>query len=518
MSVRADIARGLAWAAVERWARNALAFVVYFALARLLAPEFFGLIALAGVFVAFLQIFVTQGLGTALIQRADVRDEHLDTAFWISLGLGVALFGLVLVAAGPAARAVGEPSLAPVIAWLGLSLPINALSSVPTAVLMRSMRFKPLAIRSTLSVVVGGAVGVAMALAGFGVWSLVGQQLVGTAVGVAALWTATDWRPGLRVSRACFRDLFGFSAGVLGNNVLWYFSQRLDQIVIGVGLGSIALGVYFLAYRFVTLVLDMLTAPLQSVALPWFSQKQDDHAGLRAAYTRGTRLACVTMFPIFLGLWAVGDMITPLVFGSQWIESGPVVAILALAAALRAAQTFVNPAMLAIGRPGLYLALLVGHVTWTTVAMAIGFQWGVVGVAWAVTAASGVTGVVNALVLRRLISFRLRDQARMFVGPGGVAVMMALGVRALMLALPDGAPILVTALAPIAAGAALYSMLAWFACRDVIRDGVAVARGVLGRGAGAEAPAPAETPISSTPETVASSARPSLDSSIAGAS
>lgn len=485
-----------------------LAFAVYLALARVLAPEAFGLVALAGVVVAFLQIFVTQSFGVALVQRKDLTDTHLDTGFWISLASGSGLFGLLWLLAGPIARAAGQPEIAPVLVWLALSLPINALANVPTAVLMRDMRFKPLALRSTASVIVGGIAGVAMAIAGFGVWSLVGQQLVGAAVGVAALWTATDWRPGRNVSRACFNDLAGFSAGVLGNNILWFFSQRLDHLIIGVGLGPVALGVYFIAFRLVSLVLDLLTSPLQSVALPWFSQKQDDRPGLRAAYTRGTRLASLSMFPLFVGLWAVGDIVTPLVFGAKWIESGPIVAALAIAAAVRAAQTFVNPAMLAVGRPGLYLAILAGHVAWTAAAMAIAFPWGALGVAWAVGVASAITGVVNAVALRSLLDFRLREQFTIVAGPAIAAGLMGVGVRAIVLNMPASVPDLVTTIAAVLAGAAMYAALALIFCRTAVRDALDVALGVAGRSA---RDADRETaPSASSPDHAGATGEPTL--------
>lgn len=447
----------------------------------MLEPEAFGLVALAGVVVAFLQIFITQSFGVALVQRKDLTDAHLDTGFWISLATGLALFAGLWLLAAPVARAADQPEIAPVLAWLALSLPINALANVPTAVLMRDMRFKPLALRSTVSVIVGGFAGVAMALAGFGVWSLVGQQLVGAAVGVAALWTATQWRPGRNISRACFNDLAGFSAGVLGNNILWFFSQRLDHLIIGVGLGPTALGVYFIAYRLVSLVLDLLTSPLQSVALPWFSQKQDDKPGLRAAYTRGTRLACLSMFPLFVGLWAVGDIVTPLVFGSKWTDSGPIVAALAIAAAVRVAQTFVNPAMLAIGRPGLYLGILAGHVAWTAGAMAIAFDRGAIGVAWAVGAASAITGVVNAVALRLLINYRLRDHLSLVARPAIAAALMGLAVRAIVVSMPANFPDILTTIIAVIAGVVIYAALAVAICRTAVRDVLDVALGVAGR-------------------------------------
>ncbi|RMH27980.1 MAG: hypothetical protein D6693_04420 [Planctomycetota bacterium] len=509
MTVRRDIAAGLVWATAERWGRHVLSFVVYVALARLLAPEAFGLVALAAVVTSFCQLFVSQGFGTAIIQREDLRDAHLDTAFWISLALSTGLFVVMVLAAGPIAAVAGEPGLAPVLRWLAAVVPINSLASVPAASLTRQMRFRPLAVRSTLGVLAGGAAGVGMALAGFGVWSLVGQQLTAAVVGVAALWSASRWRPGLRAERRAFGELFGFSANVLATNVLWFFSQQLDKAVIGVGLGPVALGVYFLAQRLMTLVLDLLTAPLQAVALPWMSRKQADRAALGAAYSRALRLAGLVMFPVFFGLATVAREVTPMVFGAVWADAGPVLAVLAIAAALRGAQTFVHPVMMAAGRPGVFLSIMVAHTAWTTAAIVAGYRFGAVGVAWAMVASSAIALAVNAVALRALAGVSIRTQASSVFGPAVASVVMAGAVLAMRRALPGATPPIVVVAASVVLGVGVFAAGSWWLCRDAARDAVAVARRIAGA-RGDDTPSapdhsPATDPSPVTPEMAAAS-------------
>jgi O-antigen/teichoic acid export membrane protein len=178
-SSKEKVARGVAWAGASNWGGQLLSFCAYTALARLLDPHAFGQVAIASVYLAFIQLIVTQGFGTAIIQRDDLQDEHLDSAFWIAMATAAFFCLLSLLLTRTIACLFHEPSVAPVIGWLSLSLFFYALSSIPTAILTRALNFRAIAVRSLAATGVGGMVGVAMAWLGWGVWSLVGQWLVG---------------------------------------------------------------------------------------------------------------------------------------------------------------------------------------------------------------------------------------------------------------------------------------------------------------------------------------------------
>lgn len=470
MTRKREILGSVVWASAERWGRYILGFLVYLALARLLAPEAFGLVALAGVYIGFMDLIMSQGFGTAIVQRRDLKPAHLDTAFWISVGTGAGLWLVTAIAAGPIARAAGSPDLAPVLRWLALALPLSSLASVPTAELTRRMRFRALAVRATLSIVVGGACGLALALAGLGVWSLVGQQLVGAGVGVIALWAATDWRPGRRLSRAAFRDLFGFSAGVLGTNVLWFLSQRIDQLVIGVGLGPVALGVYFLGHRLLTLLLELMASPLQAVALPWLSRVSDDADRLCDSFLRATRMASVVAQPVFLGLATVAGPLTVLLFGAKWATAGPVVAALSVAAALRTPQSFASTALLARGRSWVNLVVLAAQAGASILCVLIGLRWGIAGVAWSVAVAAGVGAGLNAIALRRWAGIPARRLLGAIAGPTIAAATMAGLVLVVQSALPASVADPVFVIISVAVGVLAYAVVAPIVAGAAVRD------------------------------------------------
>jgi O-antigen/teichoic acid export membrane protein len=173
------IAQGVAWASSAQWGGQLLSFGIYAGLARLLTPQVFGLLAIAGIYISFMQIFVQQGFGTAVIQRRELEREHLDSAFWITTATASFFCLLSFLLGHQITRLFHEPRVAPVIEWLSLSFLFYALSSVPAALLTRKLDFRPLAVRSLIATAAGGAVGLSMAYFGRGVWSLVGQQLAG---------------------------------------------------------------------------------------------------------------------------------------------------------------------------------------------------------------------------------------------------------------------------------------------------------------------------------------------------
>src|SRR5437762_8688077 len=253
-SLKSRVVRGVFWTSMDSWGRQVLAFVLYAALARLVGPESFGLVALGVVYVAFVEIFVTQGFGTALVQRKTLEDGHLNSAFWISLIMAAALTLATVLLAERVAIIFAEPRLAELLRWLSVSLVLMGLSAVPQAALTREMAFRALAVRSLLATLTGGVVGLAMAWQGFGVWSLVEQQLSGAAAGVIVLWWATTWRPSFPPSMPHVRDLYGFALSIAGNNLLWFGTQRADQTLIGYGFGAAALGPYALASRCIQLM------------------------------------------------------------------------------------------------------------------------------------------------------------------------------------------------------------------------------------------------------------------------
>lgn len=435
MNLRQSAIKGVIWSAIEAWGGQAISFIVFSLLARLLNPETFGLIALAGLSIAFMQVFIDQGFGEAIVQRKDLETEHLDTAFWVSLGLGLALMAISIPAASIVAGFFKQPQLTSIIQWLSLGFLFSGLSSVQNAVLSRKLAFKSLSIRSLIAIASGGLVGVSMAFLGFGVWSLVGQQLTNGSVGVLVLWRASDWRPGFRFSLKHFRELFSFGVNILGFNILNFFNARSDDLLIGYFLGPLQLGYYTVAYRLLATMTGVLISTITKVTLPTFSRLQQEPERMRNAFYKVTEMSSLITFPIFMGVAALTPELIEVLFGKQWLPSAPVMQLLILIGPLQAILFYNSSVLTALGRPDLRLKIHLLNTLANVIGFFIAVKWGIVAVAATYTIRGYLIAPVSITAINKLIGLDLRSYLSRYRGSVSATAAMVgamLGTRFLL--------------------------------------------------------------------------------------
>jgi PST family polysaccharide transporter len=383
MNLKQKAIKGAFWSVIQNWGGQAISLVVFLVLARLLGPADFGLVALAGVFLAFMQVFLSEGFAKALIQRTTLEPGHLDTVFWLNFAVSLVLFGTTLACAGPIAQWFEEPDLAPILRGFSILFVITSFSTVQETVLEREFAFRAIAMRSLLGIGLSGLVGIGMAFTGFGVWSLVTQQLVYELVAAIVLWRLSDWRPGLQVSLKHLEDLWQFGINVFGFNVLAFFHTRADDLLIGYFLDATALGYYSLAYRILTIMSSLLANAMNQVALPTFSRLQHDLGQLRAAYFQATQLTSLVACPLFLGVAVLAPELILIIFGKQWQPSVPVLQLLSLAGMMRSVAFFKSSIFMAMDKTHWRLGLGVIDTVLNTLAFTIAVHWGITAVALA---------------------------------------------------------------------------------------------------------------------------------------
>jgi len=415
-NLRQKAVKGVLWSALDSWGRQVISIGIFIVLARLLDPQTFGLVALATIFVNFLQIFIDQGLVQAIVQRQELETEHLDTAFWTNLGVSALATLLSIAGAELIADFFKEPEIAPIIRCLSLSFLISGFSSVQEAIFQRNLAFKPLAIRSLIAVIIGGIVGITMAFMGFGVWSLVGQQLTNSFAQVLVLWWVSDWHPGFKFSQKHFKELFGFGVNVMGINLCNFFTRRSDDFLIGYFLGSTALGYYSVAYRLLQILTQLLTSIIVKVSLPTFSRLQEEPERLRNALYKGIQFTSLITFPGFLSTVILAPEIVTVVFGEKWSPSIPVMQVLNLVGILYAYFYFNGSLMMAVGKPSWKLALDFVQSVSNVVAFAITVQWGIV----AVAAAYVIRGYLMAPLTIWVVWKLIRIDIRTYLSQGAV--------------------------------------------------------------------------------------------------
>ncbi len=473
MSLRHQVTNAAIWGMAQKWGYHAIRLVVFVVLARLLAPESFGLVALASSFILFGQMFIDQGFSDALVQRTAVGPAHRDAAFWASAGAGLVMTAACFLAAGWLAHVFGEPRLGPVLRWMSPVLFIASLSVTQEALLRRELAFRRIATISLTAMGVGGAIGLTMALLGWGVWSLVGQILAQRLVQLPLLWYATGWHPRLRFSPRHFRALFSFGANVLVTDVLNFANRQADHLLIGYFIGPVALGYYTIGYRLIRILLDLVPHALLPVAFAAFSRMQGSLARMREALYESSELIALATFPVFCGVAMLAPELIITLFGERWAPSGTVMLVLAPVGALQSLSILYSAALKARGKPGVVLALSAVNATTNVIAFAIAVRWGIVAVAAAYTVRGYLFWPVAWLLLRRYLNVSLRHYLR--------ALAPALAATAVMAAviLPGRTPLLrvsdpqMTLFACTAAGLIVYAIAARLVaparCRQVWR-------------------------------------------------
>jgi O-antigen/teichoic acid export membrane protein len=469
MSMRRTALVTALWSMGESWGLRIVSAVVFLLLARLIQPDAFGLAALAQVYLMAVQTLSDQGLGTALIQRDTLEEAHKDSAFWANIAVGSTLALLTVAGADLLARLYGEPRLAPVLRWYALAPFLGSLAIVQAALARRELRFRELAIRQTLGAVIGGAVGVAMAFAGMGVWALVGQGLVTQATGVVVLWAIVEWRPRLAFSRRHFNDLFGFGFNVLATNIVRIFGGQADRLLLGYFFGTVEVGYYSVAQRLVTIVTDFVAGSTERAVVPLFSRIQDDRERVARGLVTAERILTMITIPAFVGLAAVAPALIEVSVGRQWQASILPTRILAFFSLAYCLSFFFGHVVTALGRPTVRLAVVVAQALCQAATTLVGVHWGIPGVAVAVVATQVLFYAVEFTVLRRLVRFSMIEFLYPAVVPGVAAAAMAVVVLLVQEAPAETSPALAL-VAGVAAGIAVYGGIVLLLARPRLRE------------------------------------------------
>ena len=340
----------------------ALQFLVLPILARVLGPAAFGLVALAMPFILLANTLCDAGLGTALIRESNPPAQLESTVFWLSLVAGAALAAFICLIDWPAARLLGQPSLAPILMALSPILVLSGGLSVANARISRERRFTVFAVGDMISSPLSAVCGIAAALSGLGAWSLVIQQLVLWLVKVAWILPASRFRPRLYCDLRLAAPLLSFGLHGVGANIADFVGKNTATVVVGAGLGVAALGHYAMAYQLVRIPELVISGPLYLSILTAIALVARDRAVAARQSMTSIRLFVTALAPMFGGLTIVAPPLVGLILGDRWVEAGPVLAALAPAGFFLCLYSVVGAILMGMGRSDrqFRLTLLVG--------------------------------------------------------------------------------------------------------------------------------------------------------------
>jgi O-antigen/teichoic acid export membrane protein len=393
-------------------------------LARLLAPRDFGLIALATTFMAFLDMLQGLGVSQALVvSEPDLVEAEADTAFVVSTTVGVALF-ILSAALGPlAASLFHQPRLVEVMPALGLTFLMYGVSSTHYALAMRDIDFRSRTAAELADAITRGGVGIVLALAGLGVWSLIAGYVAGTVGLTVVLWRMVSWRPRWHPQRKHLRRLLTFGGALTGVSVMAAFLGQFDNALVGRVLGTTQLGFYSMAGRLPYILIISLAVATGQVMFPAFAKL--DGEDLRRGYLIALRYTAAIALPLTAGLIVLARPITLIVFGSRW---GPAVLptqILCAWALMSPINMICGNGLRATNHATLLFMLAIPQAVALVVGSLLFVHQGIVAISWVQAAIAIVAQCATLQFTDRALGVSLRRVVRALAPPVLASLVLA---------------------------------------------------------------------------------------------
>jgi len=375
LPLRTRVAQSIFWLAWSRGVVQLLSFATTVLVARILVPADFGVMALAGMFIATAGLLAEMGLGGAIVQFRDLDRRELNTCFWITVTLAAIAYAVLSLGASVIATWFAVPRLAEVLPVLALGLPVNACTVVSGSLLRKRLALDRVSQAEIIGAVVTLPVMLCCALAGLGVWTLVIGSLVGWVVRGAVIFAFAPWLPGLRIGGERAKEVIHFSLTTLGITMLWAIREQSDVAVIGKITGQVTVGLYSMAKDLAMLPTAKISSVVFLLSSPMMAELQTDIAAMRRAFFRAVRLTASIALPASAGMALVADDMVAVLLGPKWLPAVRVLRLLCLYAAVRAVDVLLPPVLFARRRQRFlfwyFLALLFAVPS----AAALGARW-----------------------------------------------------------------------------------------------------------------------------------------------
>lgn len=348
---------GVFWSLVQNWSARIITFGIFVLLAKFLTPAQYGIASAAQTCLLLVAVIAEFGFGDAIIQRRNLQPADVNLPFFTAVGSSTLLALALAFSAGPIERWLGVNDVAPVVVALAGIAPLTTIAQFQEFSYRKALAFRLLATRVLVANLVAGAVAIACAYAGFGVWSIVVQAYLTVGVGLFWLWRRPRWIPSFEWRPRQFRELARFGAPVVGMRVIDFATMRLVDVIIVWRFGIAVLGLYAVGSRLYQTLLQLLQSALNDVSLTVLSRVAHDREKIGAIYLRSITLSGFIGTPVFVLVAALSPEVCTVLFGERWAGVDRIAMPLLLVGALQCIQFLNGPYLSARGRPGLVFVI-----------------------------------------------------------------------------------------------------------------------------------------------------------------
>lgn len=392
-NLKKKAAAGMVWTALQKYSKMIIQFISGIILARLLTPYDYGCIGMLYIFMVLAEAFIDGGFGSALIQKKQPTQVDYSTIFWWNIGMSVVLYAVLYLCAPAIARFYKIPELSLVLRVQGIILFIYAFNIIQRNQLRKRLNFKVISIVSITTAIISLTVTIIMAYQGYGVWSLVAQNVLTAFIPTIVFWFYMKWRPIWTFSLKSFRELFSFGFYMFLTLILNRFSQQIQGLLIGKFYNAATMGYYSKALHTEKLASTSISQIMTQVTYPLYAAVQDDKAAMSNMIKRLTMTLSYITFPLLFILLLCAKPIFVLLYSDRWIESVPYFQVLCIAGLAYCLQSVNLQTISAIGKSRTMFV-------WTVVKRVVGIGFVIGGlVLW------GMNGLLVGLVLNTWLAY-----------------------------------------------------------------------------------------------------------------
>lgn len=403
---------GIIWVAADKFGSGGINFLVNILLARLLAPDDFGLVTMVLVFYEISSAFVQSGFSAALVRQKEISEIDKSTTFIFNLVAAVVFYLILFVSAPAIAAFYAQAGLVLIVRVLALNLIISAFAVVQRATLTQRIDFKTLTKARLIGIFLSGGIGVYLAFQGFGVWALVAKMLSQSLIDTTTLWILNRWVPSLRFSWESFRRLFSFGSNILLAALLDKGFNNANKLIMGRFFAAAMLGYYTQATVFKNMVINNLFMTVQKVTYPVLAKLQDDKKRLKEGYRTFIKMTSFLVLPAMVIMGVLAESFLLVLVGEKWLPATPFLQLLCLAGVTYHFSVINLNVLLVLGRSDLSLRLEVIKKITIALAIIIGIQYGIYGLVIGEVVAAYINLGINTYYSERFLQYSLFDQIK----------------------------------------------------------------------------------------------------------
>lgn len=441
------------WRFAERCAAQFVTLIVSIVLARILTPSDFGMVSLVMVFTTIMQVFVDSGLGTALIQKKNADDLDFSSVFYFNFAVCLILYVGMFIVAPYIAGFYNDTSLTPIIRVVSLTIVISGVKGIQQSYVSRNMLFKRFFFATLGGTIFSALLGIGMAYAGYGVWSIVAQQLSNTAIDTLILWITVKWRPKKMFSWRRLKSLLSYGWKLLASSLLDTVYNNLRNLVIGKIYTSADLAYYNQGDKFPKVIITNINASIDSVLLPSMAGEQEHCERVKSMTRRAIKTSTYIMAPLMMGLLFCAEPIVKLLLTDKWLPCVPYLRIFCFTYMFWPIHTANLNAIKAMGRSDLFLKLEIIKKAMGLMILLFTMRISVMAMAYSLIVSGILSQIINSWPNWRLLNYNYFEQLRDILPSIIIAVGMGICVYFISFI---RMPTIIILLLQVVVGAAIY--------------------------------------------------------------